>query len=121
METQIMERPRPVSAAFARPHAVVCTDVVKEFGSGDDKVRALRVVSVEVHAGELALLVGGSGCGKTSLISVIAGLLQPTRGDVTVWGTPLNRLPPRRQVEFRRQNIGFVFQQYNLLPALTAA
>src|SRR5437868_19460 len=101
-------------------HAVVCDNVVKEFGTGDTRVQALRGISVEIRAGELTLLVGPSGCGKTTLISIIAGLLNPTEGDVTVWGTTLNRLPPRRQVDYRRANIGFVFQQYNLLPALTA-
>jgi putative ABC transport system ATP-binding protein len=69
----------------------------------------------------MTLLVGPSGCGKTTLISIIAGLLEPTEGDVAVWGTSLGSLPPAEKVEFRRRNVGFVFQQYNLLPALTAA
>src|SRR5262245_14948846 len=69
----------------------------------------------------MTLLVGPSGCGKTTLISIIAGLLEPTQGDVAIWGTSLPGLTPRAKVAFRRDNIGFVFQQYNLLPALTAA
>jgi putative ABC transport system ATP-binding protein len=101
--------------------AVVCEGVVKEFGDGDAKVVALQGIDQEVPPGELALLVGPSGCGKTTLISIIAGLLDPTRGDVTVLGTNLTRLSGRAKVEFRGRNIGFVFQQYNLLPALTAA
>jgi putative ABC transport system ATP-binding protein len=101
--------------------AVICEGVTKDFGTGDNRVRALRGVNVEFRAGELSLLVGPSGCGKTTLISIIAGLLNPTAGDVTVFGARLNRLPPRQQVDFRRANIGFVFQQYNLLPALNAA
>jgi putative ABC transport system ATP-binding protein len=66
-------------------------------------------------------LVGPSGCGKTTLISIIAGLLDPTEGNIEVLGEDLRHLAGRRLVEFRGKNIGFVFQQYNLLPALTAA
>jgi putative ABC transport system ATP-binding protein len=101
--------------------AVACQGVTKDFVTGDARVHALRGIDIDVHAGEMTLLVGPSGCGKTTLISIIAGLLEPTAGDVAVWGTSLPRLSPRRKVDFRRLNIGFVFQQYNLLPALTAA
>ncbi len=101
--------------------AVHCRDLTKEFGDGADKVQALRGVDLEVRAGEMTLLVGPSGCGKTTLISIIAGLLEPTRGSVSVLGSELGKLSPRRLVAFRAKNIGFVFQQYNLLPTLTAA
>jgi putative ABC transport system ATP-binding protein len=101
--------------------AVRVRGVTKEFGAGDAKVLALRGVDADVKLGELTLLVGPSGCGKTTLISVIAGLLDPTAGDVQVLGEELTELRGRPLVEFRGKNIGFVFQQYNLLPALTAA
>jgi putative ABC transport system ATP-binding protein len=101
--------------------AVLCRGVSKEYGDGGSKVQALRGVDLEVRAGEMTLLVGPSGCGKTTLISVIAGLLDVTKGAVSVLGTELTVLPGRRLVDFRAKNIGFVFQQYNLLPALTAA
>jgi putative ABC transport system ATP-binding protein len=101
--------------------AVVCAGVTKEFGQGESRVQALRGIDLEVPCGEMTLLVGPSGCGKTTLISIIAGLLDPTRGEVTVLGTNLTRIPDRRKVQFRGESIGFVFQQYNLLPALTAA
>jgi putative ABC transport system ATP-binding protein len=101
--------------------AVSCRGVTKQFGAGEAKVMALRGVDADVRLGELTLLVGPSGCGKTTLISVIAGLLDPTAGDVEVLGEELTSLRGRRLVEFRGRNIGFVFQQYNLLPALTAA
>jgi putative ABC transport system ATP-binding protein len=101
--------------------AVRCRDVTKEFGTGEAKVMALRGVDSDIRLGELTLLVGPSGCGKTTLVSVIAGLLNPTAGEVEVLGEDLTELRGRRLVEFRGRNIGFVFQQYNLLPALTAA
>lgn len=100
---------------------VVCRGVVKEFGDGDTRLRVLHEIDVEVATSELTLLVGPSGCGKTTLISIIAGLLDPTAGDVELFGVRQSELRGRRLVDFRAANVGFVFQQYNLLPALTAA
>jgi putative ABC transport system ATP-binding protein len=101
--------------------AVACRKLTKEFGDGDQKVQALRGVDVDVPPGEMTLLVGPSGCGKTTLISILAGLLDPTTGAVQVLGEDLVKMSDRRKVNFRGKNIGFVFQQYNLLPSLTAA
>ncbi|HEV3449090.1 MAG TPA: ABC transporter ATP-binding protein [Gemmataceae bacterium] len=101
--------------------AVVCESVTKDFGQGEARVQALRGVDLEVRPGEMTLLVGPSGCGKTTLISIIAGLLDVTDGEIAVLGEDLRQLRGRRLVRFRGDNIGFVFQQYNLLPALTAA
>ena len=102
-------------------HAVVTRGVTKEFGSGDTRALALRGVDLDIAYGETTLLVGPSGCGKTTLISIIAGLLNPTDGEVSVLGHNLSELRGASLVNFRKRNIGFVFQQYNLLPALTAA
>jgi putative ABC transport system ATP-binding protein len=104
-----------------QPLAVQCRNVTKSFGDGDTRTQVLRGIDLGVRFGELTLLVGPSGCGKTTLISVIAGLLDPTEGDVIVLGEDLMRLGGRRKTAFRGANVGFVFQQYNLLPALTAA
>lgn len=101
--------------------AVQCRELHKTFGSGDDAVKVLRGVNFEVPRGEMTFLVGPSGCGKTTLLSVIAGLLNPTEGELEVLGTPIAQLKGSAAVEFRRKNLGFVFQQFNLLPALTAA
>ena len=100
---------------------VTCRDVVKIYGSGNAEVHALRGVDLDVYPGELTMLVGPSGCGKTTLLSVVAGILRPTTGVVTALGTDLPRLSSWRRTAFRRENVGFVFQQFNLLPALTAA
>lgn len=101
--------------------AVRCQGVSKHFGDGESRVTALDRVDLDVLAGELTLLVGPSGCGKTTLISIIAGLLDPSEGNVALFGTNQNMLSSSKRTAFRRDNIGFVFQQYNLLPALTAA
>jgi putative ABC transport system ATP-binding protein len=100
--------------------AVRVRGVTKDFGSGDSLMRALRGVDLDVPYGELLMLVGPSGCGKTTLVSVVAGTLEPTAGDVVVLGDDLRRMSNARKVLFRRRNVGFVFQSYNLLPSLTA-
>src|SRR5204863_1536316 len=95
--------------------------VEKEFGTGDNRTAVLRGVDFDVSFGEMTLLVGPSGCGKTTLLSVIAGLLNPSAGEVSVLGENVSALSGSRSILFRRKNLGFVYQQYNLLPALTAA
>ncbi|MDB5306827.1 MAG: transporter ATP-binding protein [Gemmataceae bacterium] len=112
--------------ALRSPHprlgsAVSLTGVAKEYGTGEAKVTALRSVDLDLPYGELVLLVGPSGCGKTTLISIVAGLLDASEGEVEVLGQNLTRMGGGRKVRFRGENIGFVFQQYNLLPSLTAA
>lgn len=106
---------------MASAAAVVCRQIHKNFGAGEEEVKVLRGVDLEVPLGEMTFLVGPSGCGKTTLLSVIAGLLNASSGDLQVLGTPAAQLKGSRAVEFRRENLGFVFQQFNLLPALTAA
>jgi putative ABC transport system ATP-binding protein len=101
--------------------AVSCRDVQKDFGEGETRVQALRGVEFIARFGELSFLVGPSGCGKTTLISVIAGLLDRTGGDLSVLGVEMDGLTPSERILFRRRNVGFLFQQYNLLPAFTAA
>jgi putative ABC transport system ATP-binding protein len=102
-------------------HAISCRNVQKHYGEGETRIDALRGVDFSARFGELSFLVGPSGCGKTTLLCVIAGLLNRTAGDLTVLGRSLDGLADRDRVLFRRKNLGFVFQQYNLLPALTAA
>jgi putative ABC transport system ATP-binding protein len=101
--------------------AVRIRGLSKSFGSGEQRVVALRDVDWDVYAGQLTMLVGPSGCGKTTLLSVVAGILDSDAGDVEIFGRSLTAMKDRARTTFRARNIGFVFQQYNLLPALTAA
>src|ERR1700730_6688297 len=101
--------------------AVFSQDVRKVFGRGDTQVHALRGIDLDIRLGELTMLVGPSGSGKTTLLSVITGLLDATAGELVVLGQRPARLSPEDQILFRQRNLGFVFQQFNLIPALTAA
>jgi len=110
-----------MSTTIDRNAAVSCARVTKHFGEGEQRVDVLRGVDLAVPFGELSLLVGPSGCGKTTMLSVIAGLLNRSGGELNVLGQDLSQLSGGEMVAFRRKNLGFVFQQFNLLPALTAA
>lgn len=101
--------------------AVLCRGVTKTYGSGSTQVHALCGVDLEVRTGELMMLVGPSGSGKTTLISVIAGVLDRDGGECLVFGHDFKRMKPNEKTLYRGQNIGFVFQMFNLIPALTAA
>jgi len=99
--------------------AVQCQGVQKSFGAGDTNVRVLRGVDLEVFTGELLMLVGPSGCGKTTLISIVAGILDADQGECRVFGTDMKSLSAKQKTAYRGRTIGFVFQAFNLIPALT--
>lgn len=103
------------------PPAVICREVTKDYGEGESLIRALRGVTIDIFPGELTLLVGPSGCGKSTLISILAATLNATGGDVEIFGSLLHSLDKNARSDFRAQNVGFVFQQFNLLPSLTAS
>jgi putative ABC transport system ATP-binding protein len=96
-------------------------DLTRVHGSGEAEVRALVGVSLDVSAGELVAVMGPSGSGKTTLLSLAGGLDSPTAGNVVVEGVHLSGLSKRQLAKLRRVRIGYVFQDYNLIPALTAA
>jgi len=100
---------------------VICKGIQKQFGEGADAVQAVRGVDVIINQGEFFMLVGPSGCGKTTLISIIAGIMNQTQGECLVLGENISMMSNGDKVKFRAKNIGFVFQSFNLLPALTAA
>jgi putative ABC transport system ATP-binding protein len=116
--TEIDQVKRARESSF--PVAVRIRGLSKHFGSGEQRVQALRDIDWDVYAGQMTLIVGPSGCGKTTLLSVIAGILNCDSGNVEIFGHELTAMSDRALTRFRAQNIGFVFQQYNLLPALTA-
>jgi len=93
--------------------------VFKVYGSTGHRTTALNDVSVEAGAGELVLLLGPSGSGKTTLLTVIAGLEKPTTGDVTLFGKNVADYAPSQLQKLRAGNIGFVFQTFHLIDALT--
>jgi putative ABC transport system ATP-binding protein len=101
--------------------AIEISDVVKEFGAGGQLVRVLHGITTNIYSGELTYLVGESGSGKTTLISIVAGILYPTEGGISVFGKDIYSLSDNNLVRFRLDTIGFIFQQYNLIPTLTAA
>jgi len=100
--------------------AVHCRGVTKTYGTGDARVMALRGIDLDVCRGELLMLVGPSGCGKTTLISVIAAILKQDSGNCEVLGQDLTSMDQNERTRFRGVSIGFVFQLFNLLPALNA-
>ena len=101
--------------------AVQVRGLVKSFGAGETTVTVLKGIDLDVYFGELLLLVGESGGGKTTLLSAIAGILDIDAGELDVLGASLTNMSPGTRTRFRGQTMGFIYQQFNLLPALTAA
>jgi putative ABC transport system ATP-binding protein len=94
--------------------------VTKRYGSGTTEVTAVRDISLAVHPGEIVLIMGPSGSGKTTLLSMLGALLKPTQGTIQLNGTVLSALAENRLPDIRLKQFGFVFQDFNLLSALTA-
>lgn len=106
----------------SEPHILVrARGVTKSFGEDEARIPVLKGVDLDVAMGEILLLVGPSGSGKTTLLSVIAGILDLDEGEVTVLGKSISDLSPSAKTEFRSKYFGFIFQEFNLLPTLTAA
>jgi putative ABC transport system ATP-binding protein len=95
-------------------------DVSLVLGDGDQRVTALNNVSLETKPGELVAVLGPSGAGKSSLLAVCGGLRTPTSGSISINGTEITSVKPAELTAIRRERIGFVFQQSNLVPSLTA-
>ncbi len=95
-------------------------NLTRSFGSGETKMVALNEVSVDLYPGQIALLMGPSGSGKSTLLAVLSGLLRPDSGKVLALGKDLWQMSERQRERFRLENCGFIFQGYNLFPALTA-
>ncbi|RYD17080.1 MAG: ABC transporter ATP-binding protein [Verrucomicrobiaceae bacterium] len=95
--------------------------VDKSFGDGASRIHVLKSVNFEARSGEITMLVGPSGCGKTTLLSAIAGTMRVDDGEINVFGHRLEKMSGGALTRFRSERIGFIFQQFNLIPTLTVA
>jgi putative ABC transport system ATP-binding protein len=100
--------------------ALRATDVTRSFGQGEVRTTAVAGVSLELYRRQVNLLMGPSGSGKSTLLAILSGLLQPDGGRVQVLGEDMWRMTESQRESFRRRHFGFIFQGYNLFPALTA-
>ncbi len=100
--------------------AVVASGIEMIFQSGAERFQALRGIELEIFSDDLELLMGPSGSGKTTLLSILSGILTPTAGTVELLGQEITGLSRGKLAKFRLKNIGFIFQDFNLFPALTA-
>ena len=104
------------------PESAICArGIVRDFQTGQTTLRVLHGINTDIQPGEMTYVVGESGSGKTTLISIMCGILWPTEGEVKVFGTDIYSLSDTELVNFRLENIGFIFQQYNLIPSIDAA
>jgi putative ABC transport system ATP-binding protein len=110
-----------MTAMVADTECIACEGVTKTYGDGNAATPALQGVDLRVRRGELLMLEGPSGCGKTTLLSILAGLVRRDGGECAVLGKDFDALDGRESALFRRKSMGFVFQAFNLIPALTAA
>ena len=95
-------------------------DLYKVYRVGDSKVKALNGVDFTIQKGELCSIIGTSGSGKSTLLNMLAGLEKPTKGQIVIAGEHIEKKSENQLVKFRREHIGFIFQSFNLLPALSA-
>lgn len=109
--TQTIRRDQPV---------IQVKNLTKVYTMGEEKVIALKNISLDIMRGEICCIFGTSGSGKSTLLNQLAGLEKPTAGEVRIGGVPISRLDENGLAAFRQKHVGFVFQSYNLLPELTA-
>ena len=95
-------------------------DIVKTYNDNEIEVHAVQHIDLSVQEGEFTAIVGPSGCGKTTLLNILGGIDKPTSGKVFISGSEITGLSDRKLIDFRLNNIGYVFQAYNLIPVLTA-
>jgi len=117
-----MTTPMVTTATQAtHPVAVRTQGLNKSFGDGENRLHVLHDINLDLRSGSMNYIVGPSGCGKTTLISIMAGILTAESGETTLFGTPIHQLKSSQKAKFRRENIGFIFQQFNLVATITNA
>ena len=109
-----------IAPTLVKAPAVAATAVTRRYGDGESAVDALRGVTLEVPAGQFTAVMGPSGSGKSTLMHLLAGLDSPSSGTVSIGGEDITTMSDKQLTKLRRKHIGFVFQQFNLLPTLTA-
>ena len=95
-------------------------DVVKKYKVGSEIITALNGINLSIEKGEFVAILGTSGCGKSTLLNMLSGLERPTKGDIIVNGVRINKVNEKNMSRFRAREMGFILQQYNLIPSLTA-
>lgn len=112
----------PTASSNSTPEPTVqLQGVDKSFRTGEQVIHVLKKIDFTAFPGELTFIVGPSGCGKTTLLSILCGTLKADSGSIRALNLPLHELPTSKVTQFRAGNVGFIFQQFNLLPTLTAA
>ena len=111
---------KPVVTKKHKKPLIEVKDLYKIYRVGDNRVHALDGVSFDIYKGEFVAIVGASGSGKSTLLNMLAGLEPPTKGEISIAGKRIDRLSESQLVAFRRTNVGFIFQSYNLLSTMNA-
>ncbi len=114
------EAAEALTAADSRKVAISVKNLYKIYRVGEMKVRALDGVDFEIYKGEFVAIVGTSGSGKSTLLNMLAGLEKPTRGEIEIGSTHIEKMTEKQLVTFRRERVGFIFQSYNLLNTMNA-
>lgn len=122
MLTAIAVDARGLNLGFAeeKPILLSLRNITKKFGSGETEVQVLRGVNLDIREGEFLVILGESGCGKSTMLNIIGGMDQPTTGEVLFDGKDYAKASEAELTNFRRHQVGFIFQAYNLMPTLTA-
>jgi putative ABC transport system ATP-binding protein len=120
MPFPFMAQPKPMVSSESE-FAIRAIGITMTFTSGDQPLQVLKGIDLAIKLGDIELLMGPSGSGKTTLLSILGGILTPTSGHVYLLGQEITGLSRRALAQFRLQNMGFIFQGFNLFPALTAA
>ena len=118
--TEKQEAAEEAAAADSRKVAISVKNLYKIYRVGEMKVRALDGVDFEIYKGEFVAIVGTSGSGKSTLLNMLAGLEKPTRGEIEIGSTHIEKMTEKQLVTFRREKVGFIFQSYNLLNTMNA-
>lgn len=121
MPFSFMTQYKPKSVGVSFEYAVCAESIEMVFPTGDQPLKVLKGIDLKIKTGDIQLLMGPSGSGKTTLLSILGGILTPTSGKAFLLDQEITGLSRHRLAQFRLQNMGFIFQGFNLFPALTAA